>query len=77
MKVGNTINKLTVNFILKCSLLTCLPLLIPFPGSIAISAFLQSYLFCASFVSSWCSFISLRTLSIHLSLGLPQGLFPA
>ena len=29
-----------------------------------------------SFGSIWCSFIPLRTLSIHLSLGLPRGLFP-
>ena len=31
---------------------------------------------CASFGSSSCSFISLRTMSIHLSLGLRRGLFP-
>ena len=40
------------------------------------TAFLHSSVFCASFGSSWWSFISLRTLSIHLSLGLPRGLFP-
>ena len=47
----------------------------PFPGSIAMTAFLHAYLFRASFGSSWCSFISLRNLSIHLILGLPRGLF--
>ena len=36
------------------------------------TAFLQASMFC----SSWSSFISLRTLSIHLCLGLPRGLFP-
>ena len=39
-------------------------------------AFLHASRFCASFGSRWCSFISLRILSIHLSLGLPRGLFP-
>ena len=48
----------------------------PFPRSIAMTAFVQTSLFCASFGSSWCCFKSLHTLSIHLSLGLPQGLFP-
>ena len=43
-------------------------------GSIAKTAFLQTSMFCAaSFGSSWCSFISLRSLSIHLSRGLPLG----
>ena len=32
--------------------------------------------FSASFGSSWCCLKSLRTLSIHLSLGLPRGIFP-
>ena len=49
----------------------CSPLqIVPFPGSIAMTAFLHASLFCANFGSSWCSFILLRTLSIHLSPGL-------
>ena len=48
----------------------------PCLGSIAMTAFLHASRFCASFGSSWCCFKSLRTLSIHLSLGLPRGLFP-
>ena len=48
----------------------------PCPGSIAMIAFLQASRFCASFGSSWRCFISLSTLSNHLSLGLPRGLFP-
>ena len=39
--------------ILNCSYLC--------PGPIAMTAFLQASRFCASSVSSWCSFISLRT----------------
>ena len=48
----------------------------PCPGSIAMTAFLHASRFCASFGSSRCCLKSLRTLSIHLSLGLPRGLFP-
>ena len=41
------------------------------------TAFLHASLWCASFGSSWCSFIiTLCTLSILLSLGLPRGLSP-
>ena len=47
----------------------------PCPGSIARIAFLHASRFCASFGSSWCCLKSLRTLSIHLSLDLPRGLF--
>ena len=39
-------------------------------------AFRHPSQFCVSFGSSWCCFESLRTRSIHLSLGLPRGLFP-
>ena len=39
-------------------------------------AFLHPSRFCASFGSSGCCFKSLRTRSIHLSLGLPRGLPP-
>ena len=48
----------------------------PFPRSIDMTEFLHATRFCASFRLSWCCFKSLRTLSIHLSLGLPRGLFP-
>ena len=48
----------------------------PCPGSIAMIAFLNPSRICASFGSSWCCFRSLRTRSIHLSLGLPRGIFP-
>ena len=48
----------------------------PCPGSIAMIAFRHPSRFWASFGSSWCCFRSLRTRSIHLSLGLPRGLFP-
>ena len=48
----------------------------PCPDSIAMTAFLHASRFCASFGSSRCCLKSLRTLSIHLSLGLPRGLFP-
>ena len=48
----------------------------PCPGSIAMIAFLHASRFCASSGSSWSCLKSLRTLSNHLSLGLPQGLFP-
>ena len=48
----------------------------PCPGSIAMIAFLHPSPFCASFRSSWCCFRSLRTRPIHLSVGLPRGLFP-
>ena len=44
------------------------------PGSIAMMAFLHSSIFCASFGSTWCSFRSLRNLSMHLGLGL-RGFF--
>ena len=46
----------------------------PCPGSIAMIPFLHPSRFCASFGSSWCCYKSLRTRSIHLSLGLPRGL---
>ena len=39
-------------------------------GSIVMIAILNSYIFCASFGSTWCSFRSLRKLSMHLGLGL-------
>ena len=39
-------------------------------------AFFHPSRFCARSGSSWCCLRSLRTLSIHLSLGLPRGLFP-
>ena len=45
-------------------------------GLIVIIAFLHPSRFCARFGWSWCCFNSLRTRSIHLSLGLPRGLFP-
>ena len=48
----------------------------PCPGSIAMIAFFHPYRFCARSGSSWCCLRSLRTLSIHLSLGLPRRLFP-
>ena len=48
----------------------------PCPGSIAMIAFFHPSRFCASSGSSWCCLRSLHTLSIHLSLGLPRGLFP-
>ena len=48
----------------------------PCPGSIAMIAFRDPSRFWASFGSSWCCFRSFRTRSIHLSLGLPRGLFP-
>ena len=44
--------------------------------SIDMIAFLHVSRFCASFRSSWCCFKWLRTLSIHIIQGLPQGLFP-
>ena len=46
------------------------------PGSIAMTAFIQASLSFASFGSSLCSFILLRTLSVHLSLGLHWEIFP-
>ena len=46
------------------------------PGPIAMTSFIQASLFGDSFGPSWCCFRSFRTLSIHLSLGLPRGLFP-
>ena len=46
------------------------------PVSIALIAFLNSSIFCASFVSTWCSFRSLRNLSIHRGLGLIGFLIP-
>ena len=49
----------------------------PCPGSIAIIAFRHPSWFWASFGSSSCCFRSLRTRSIHLSLGLPRGLPPS
>ena len=48
----------------------------PCPWSIAMTAFLHASRFCASSGSSWCCLRSLRTLSIHLSLGRPRGIFP-
>ena len=48
----------------------------PCPGSIAMIVFFHPSRFCASSGSSWCCLKSLRTLSIHLSMGLPRGLFP-
>ena len=45
------------------------------PGSIAMIAFLHPSLSCASFGSTWCCFRSLLTQSIHLSMGLPRGIF--
>ena len=39
-------------------------------------AFLHPSRLCASFGSSWCCLKSLSTRSIHLSLGLPRGIFP-
>ena len=58
-------------------LLLCLVLAsYPCPGSIAMTAFHRVSLFCASFGSTWCCFKSIRTLSIHLSPGLPGGIFP-
>ena len=39
------------------------------------TAFLHAPLLSAKFGSSWCCLRSLRTLSIHLSLGLPRVLF--
>ena len=46
----------------------------PVPRSIALAlpAFLQASLFCVSVGSSWCSFMSLLTLPIHLSLSIPS-----
>ena len=41
------------------------------------TSFLHPSRFCASFGLSWCCLKSFRSLSIHLSLGLPRGgLFP-
>ena len=40
------------------------------PGSIVMIAILNSSIFSASFGSTWCSFRSLRKLSMHLGLGL-------
>ena len=40
------------------------------PGSIVMIAFFNSSIFCASFGSTWCSFRSLRNLSVHLGLDL-------
>ena len=48
----------------------------PCPGSIAMTVFLHASLSCASLGSSWWCLKSLCTRSIHLSLGLPRGLFP-
>ena len=48
----------------------------PCPGSIAMIAFLHADRSCASLGSSWWCLKSLCTRSIHLSLGLPRGLFP-
>ena len=41
-----------------------------------LSCYNYASLFCGSCGSRWWSFLSLRTLSIHLSLGLPRGFFP-
>ena len=65
-KNNNYINMLTIAIVCRSY---------PFPGSIVMIAFLQASRFCASFGSSWCCLKSLCTLSIHLSLGLPRGLF--
>ena len=46
------------------------------PGSIAMIVFFHPSRFCAKSGSSWCCLRSLRILSIHLSPGLPRGLFP-
>ena len=55
----------------------CVPLpILSLSGSIAMIAFRHPSRFCASFGSSWCCLRSLRTRSVHLSLGLPRGLFP-
>ena len=40
------------------------------PVSIVMNVFFNSSIFCASFASTWCSFRSLRNLSMHLGLGL-------
>ena len=48
----------------------------PCPGSIAMIAFRHPPRFCARSGSSWWCLKSLRTLSIHLSLGRPRGIFP-
>ena len=48
----------------------------PCPGSIAMIAFFHASRFCASSGSSWSCLKSLRTLSIHLSLGPLLGLSP-
>ena len=48
----------------------------PCPGSIAMTVFLHASRSCASLGSSWWCLKSLCTRSIHLSLGLPRGLFP-
>ena len=70
---------LLVRLVAACCIVLCTFLHLcrsyPFSGSIATTAFLQASLFGASFVSSWYSFLSLRTLSIHFSIGLPRCLF--
>ena len=48
----------------------------PCPGSIAMIAFFHASRLCARSGSSLCCFRSLCTRCIHLSLGLPRGLFP-
>ena len=48
----------------------------PCPGSIAMIAFFHACRLYARSWSSLCCFRSLCTRSIHLSLGLPRGLFP-
>ena len=48
----------------------------PFPVSIAMTDFFRPSRLCASFGSSWYTFVSVRTLSIHLSMGSLRGLFP-
>ena len=48
----------------------------PYPGSIAMITFFHASRLCARSGSSVCCFRSLCNRSIHLSLGLPRGLFP-
>ena len=56
----------------------CVPLpILSLSGSIAMIAFRHPSRFWASFGSSSCCFRSLRTRSIHLSVGLPRGLPPS
>ena len=67
-----------IDFMRYSRMLTFADLCRPYscPGPIVMTAFLHASRFCASFGSSWCRLKSLRTLSIHISMGLPRGLFP-